>query len=103
LISGIPASQIVAIVILAIFTEVVGMLSLVFNEQRQYQGPMGKSDRALVFSSLGILLGLGLDLTAWLGYLLAGIICLQCWTIANRSIVSIRSIANRVSQWWNAR
>jgi CDP-diacylglycerol---glycerol-3-phosphate 3-phosphatidyltransferase len=103
LISGIPASQIVAIVILAIFTEVVGMLSLVFNEQRQYQGPMGKSDRALVFSSLGMLLGLGLDLNAWLGYLFAGIICLQCWTIANRSIVPIGSIANRVSQWWKAR
>jgi CDP-diacylglycerol---glycerol-3-phosphate 3-phosphatidyltransferase len=86
LIPGIAAPQIVTIVILAIITEIVGISGLAFTEQRQYQGPMGKSDRALVFGICGTLLGLGLDLTPWLSHLWHGTIFLQLWTIINRAV-----------------
>jgi CDP-diacylglycerol---glycerol-3-phosphate 3-phosphatidyltransferase len=86
LISGIAAPQIVTIVILAIITEIVGISGLTFTEKRQYQGPMGKSDRALVFGICGTLLGLGLDLTPWLSHLWHGTIFLQLWTIINRAV-----------------
>jgi CDP-diacylglycerol---glycerol-3-phosphate 3-phosphatidyltransferase len=86
LIPGIAVPQIITIVILAILTEIIGILGLAFTEQRQYQGPMGKSDRALVFGICGTLLGLGLDLTPWLSHLWHGTIFLQLWTIINRAV-----------------
>lgn len=92
LISGISAPKILIVVALAICSEIAGMLSLAIDKPRQYQGPMGKSDRALVFSTIGVLLGLGVDPHPWLEYLWLGVIGLQFWTIANRLAVPVRSI-----------
>lgn len=84
LIAGVSAPLIVGIVILAIASEMVGVLGYAIDAQRHYEGPMGKSDRALVFGALGLILGLGVAPTPWLSIFLSGVICLQIWTTINR-------------------
>lgn len=84
LIAGVSAPLIVGIVILAIASEMVGVLGYAIDAQRHYEGPMGKSDRALVFGALGLILGLGVAPNQWLSIFLSGVICLQIWTTINR-------------------
>ncbi|WP_448562301.1 CDP-alcohol phosphatidyltransferase family protein [Trichothermofontia sp.] len=90
LIPGIAAPWIVAIVVLAIVTEMAGVLVWAMGQPRSYVGPMGKSDRALVFSLIAVALGLGLGPGAWLGGVWFGVVSLQMWTIVNRVAVVCR-------------
>jgi CDP-diacylglycerol---glycerol-3-phosphate 3-phosphatidyltransferase len=60
---------------------------------RKYDGPMGKSDRAVVFSLLSILLAVGIAPGSWLNWLWAGVCGLSVWTVLNR----IRSILQEVA------
>lgn len=78
------AAWIVGIVLLASLTEMVGVLGLAIAHKRCYDGPMGKSDRALVFGIDALALGLGMPPTPWLTGIWLGVIGLQLWTIANR-------------------
>jgi CDP-diacylglycerol---glycerol-3-phosphate 3-phosphatidyltransferase len=80
LLPGIFAPGIVAIVIGALLTEFAGVL----GPQRSYAGPMGKSDRALLFGIMAILLSFGLVPTTWFALLWPIICCLEIWTIGNR-------------------
>ncbi|ELS33774.1 MULTISPECIES: CDP-alcohol phosphatidyltransferase family protein [Pseudanabaena] len=84
LIAGVSAPLIIGIVILAIASEMVGVLGYAIDAQRHYEGPMGKSDRAFVFGALGLILGLGIAPAQWLSIFLSGVICLQIWTTINR-------------------
>lgn len=63
---GVEPIWVVVAVFLAILTEIVGILGLTIGASRRYDGPMGKSDRAFYFGLVGLLLGLGLDLSAWM-------------------------------------
>jgi CDP-diacylglycerol---glycerol-3-phosphate 3-phosphatidyltransferase len=45
---------------------------------------MGKSDRALIFGTLSLAIGLGLTPAPWLTEVWVGVIGLQLWTIVNR-------------------
>src|SRR5699024_10731036 len=51
---GFPVSLILAVVILSIISEMTGVLGEVIGASRRYDGPMGKSDRAFIFSVLAI-------------------------------------------------
>jgi CDP-diacylglycerol---glycerol-3-phosphate 3-phosphatidyltransferase len=93
LISGISAPWIIIIVLCALLAEMVGILGLAIAQHRCYDGPMGKSDRALLFSILALLFGFGAAPTAWLNGLWAGILLLQLWTIVNRSRSILREAA----------
>lgn len=93
LIPGISAPSIVGIVILAIITEMVGVLGLAITQKRRYEGPMGKSDRAFVFSLAGLALGLGLEPAGWLTGIWIGVIFLQVWTIINRIQATLQEAA----------
>ena len=95
LIAGVSAPLIVGIVILAIASEMVGVLGYEIDHKRHYEGPMGKSDRALVFGVIGLALGMGIEPHQWLTFLLAGIILLQVWTITNR----IQGMLREVETW----
>ncbi|MFM7887185.1 MAG: CDP-alcohol phosphatidyltransferase family protein, partial [Pseudanabaena sp.] len=94
-IAGISAPLIVGIVILAIASEMVGVLGYGIDHKRHYEGPMGKSDRALVFGVIGLILGWGIEPTQWLTILLSGVIFLQLWTISNR----IQGMLQEVESW----
>ncbi len=95
LLSGVSAPLIVGIVILAIASEMVGVLGYEISHKRHYEGPMGKSDRAFVFGVIGLLLGLGIAPTQWLTILLSGVIFLQIWTIINRT----QGMLQEVESW----
>ena len=57
----------VLIVLLAATSEMAGVVAALIGATRRYQGPMGKSDRALVFGALGLLLGLGVPMASGSG------------------------------------
>lgn len=92
LIPGIAAPAIVTIVVLAIITEMTGVLAWAMVQRRSYAGPMGKSDRALVFALVALGLGLGLQPSAWLTGVWLGVISLQVWTIVNRVRVILQEV-----------
>lgn len=92
LIPGMAAPWIVIVVILAIVAEMTGVLGLAIAQKRQYQGPMGKSDRAFVFAIVGLYLGLGFEPQPWLTGIWMGIVVLQLWTIFNRIRATLQEV-----------
>jgi CDP-diacylglycerol--glycerol-3-phosphate 3-phosphatidyltransferase len=57
---------VVLVVLLALLAELAGVLGPTVGAERRHDGPLGKSDRALVFGVLGLAVGLGLPPQAWL-------------------------------------
>src|SRR6266446_9406107 len=78
------AADVGCVVVLAVISEFAGALGPMIGVSRRYDGPMGKSDRAVVFSALGLWLGLGGTLPDWLDGLMPLIGGLLVLTIANR-------------------
>jgi CDP-diacylglycerol--glycerol-3-phosphate 3-phosphatidyltransferase len=72
------------VVFLAVLSEFAGVLGVMVGASRRYDGPMGKSDRALVFGALGLWVGLGGALPAWLAWLLPVVAVLIAVNIVNR-------------------
>ncbi len=76
---------VVGIVVLAIVSEMAGVVGVQIGASRRYDGPMGKSDRAFVFGLLALLLGLGVPAGRWINLGLAVVALLTAVTIVNRS------------------
>ncbi|MEM1310366.1 MAG: CDP-alcohol phosphatidyltransferase family protein [Cyanobacteria bacterium P01_H01_bin.153] len=93
LVPGVAAGWIVALVVLALLTEFVGVLGLAIAHRRCYCGPFGKSDRALVFGGVGLALGLGLPLGPWQVGVWLGLLMLALLTLWNRSRTALREVA----------
>jgi CDP-diacylglycerol--glycerol-3-phosphate 3-phosphatidyltransferase len=74
-----------SVLFLALLTEFVGLLGHVTGAGRRYDGPLGKSDRAVVFGALGLLLGAGAPLAPWINTLAAALCVLLAWTCFNRA------------------
>jgi CDP-diacylglycerol--glycerol-3-phosphate 3-phosphatidyltransferase len=73
------------VIFLALLTEFVGLLGHVTGAGRRYDGPLGKSDRAVVFGGLGLLIGFGVPVQPWFAPL-SGVLCvLLVWTCLNRA------------------
>ncbi len=72
------------IIVLALLTEFTGLLGLSIGASRRYDGPMGKSDRALLFGILGGWLAVDGFLPEWMVWLQPLLIALLVWTIFNR-------------------
>ena len=85
LIPGVPAHLVVSVVVLAVISEMTGVVGVQIGASRRYDGPFGKSDRAFAFGLLALLLGLGVTPGRWVdgGLLLA--LALLVWTIFNRA------------------
>jgi CDP-diacylglycerol---glycerol-3-phosphate 3-phosphatidyltransferase len=73
-----------AVILTAAVSEYAGVLGLMVGASRRYDGPMGKSDRALVFGALGLWVGLGGALPAWTAWLMPLLFVLIVFTIVNR-------------------
>jgi len=84
LIEGVSATWIVLFVILAILTEMAGVLGALIGGVRRYDGPMGKSDRAFVFGSLSLVLGLGISPDGWFDGVMIAVTVLTAWTVLRR-------------------
>jgi CDP-diacylglycerol--glycerol-3-phosphate 3-phosphatidyltransferase len=85
LVGGVPPVAVVLIVILAVISEMTGVLAVQIGAERRYDGPMGKSDRAFAFGLLALLLGLGLAPQIWAAWLLWAVVALLLVTIFNRA------------------
>lgn len=75
------------LIFLAAVSEMAGALGPMVGAPRQYDGPMGKSDRAFLFGVLGLWLGLAGSLPGWTFWLLP----LACAAIVLNIINRIRS------------
>ncbi|MGO4810095.1 CDP-alcohol phosphatidyltransferase family protein [Cupriavidus sp. 2MCAB6] len=84
LVSPFGAGEVMVFAVLAVIVECAGLIGPLAGASRRYDGPLGKSDRALVLGALGLWVGLGLSLAYaahWLWVLLS---LLSLLTIANR-------------------
>lgn len=93
LVPGFSPSLVAGIVVLAGASELTGVLTQTLGASRRYDGPMGKSDRAFVFGSLGLALGLGAPVGVWLDGLLLLVLALLAWTIVNRARRGLAEVA----------
>ena len=74
----------VLLVLAALIGEYAGVLGPMVGASRRYDGPMGKSDRALCFGVLGAGVAGGLLPPLWINGLLALILALLLYTLYNR-------------------
>jgi CDP-diacylglycerol--glycerol-3-phosphate 3-phosphatidyltransferase len=66
---------IVAFIVLSVVNEFCGLIGKVIANDRRYDGPMGKSDRALLLGVYGILALLHISMVTVSGYIF-GVLCL---------------------------
>ncbi len=86
LMPSLPSVALLCLVVaLAVMTEMTGVLAQVIDGDRRYDGPMGKSDRAVVFSGLAILQMWGISFDQWWFVIWGAMIILLLLTILNRS------------------
>ncbi len=93
LVAGVNAVLIVLITILAVVSEMAGVVAVQIGAERRYDGPMGKSDRAFFFGFICLLLGLRIETLPWLDFLLVGVVLLLLVTIFNRSRRALALVA----------
>ncbi len=85
---------VVGAVILSILTEMIGVIGVQIGASRRYDGPLGKSDRAFLFGSMGLLLGLRVPIDRAIPYLLSAMILLSVLTILNRARHALLELKN---------
>jgi CDP-diacylglycerol--glycerol-3-phosphate 3-phosphatidyltransferase len=90
LIPALGAFWIALVILLSVVSEFAGVLGQVVGASRRYDGPMGKSDRALVFGALGLWFGLGLPFPLWTQWILVAAAVLLLVTIDNRMRAGLR-------------
>jgi CDP-diacylglycerol---glycerol-3-phosphate 3-phosphatidyltransferase len=84
LLPGVSGYLVAIIVVLSIISEFTGVLGLTVGGQRQYDGPMYKTDRGVMFSIIAVLFWFGILPAPWLDFVWIGIIGLSILTIINR-------------------
>ncbi|MGB7844453.1 MAG: CDP-alcohol phosphatidyltransferase family protein [Candidatus Acidiferrum sp.] len=97
-VQGFQPALVVLIVLLAVLSEMTGVIGAQIGATRRYDGPMGKSDRAFVFGALGLLLGLNLPIVPVVPYTLWLVLALLLLTIVNRArgaLAELRGPASR--------
>ena len=63
---GVPAELVAVLVWLALLSEFCGVVAVQIGASRRYDGPLGKSDRALLLGGIALLLGIGVPTGLWL-------------------------------------
>jgi len=89
---------VVGAVILSILTEMTGVIGVQIGASRRYDGPLGKSDRAFLFGSMGLLLGLRVPIERAIPYLLFAMILLSVLTILNRARQALLELKNTAAR-----
>ena len=83
LLPGVHAVLAVLVAVGAAVVEQAGLAALAAGSARRFDGPMGKSDRAVAYGLIGLLAGLGVA-PSWIDAVLALVAALLAWTLLNR-------------------
>lgn len=75
---------VMVVIFLSTLTEFAGVLGQTVGATRRYDGPLGKSDRAVLFGALGIFIASGGTFAAWTSWFWALVALLLLWTVVNR-------------------
>jgi CDP-diacylglycerol---glycerol-3-phosphate 3-phosphatidyltransferase len=94
-VDGVRPMLIVLVVFLATLTEMTGVVCVQIGASRRYDGPFGKSDRALAFGLIGLIVGLTGSAGAWIDWLLVTMIVLLVLTIVNRARNGLAEVTRR--------
>lgn len=92
LVPGIGAPWVVLMVLLAVISEMTGVIAVQIGASRRYEGPMGKSDRAFWVGCVSLILGFGAAPDPWVDIVLILILVLLGLTIWNRSRKALEEI-----------
>lgn len=84
------APGVVAFAIAALLVEYAGVLGVMTGGGRVYDGPFGKSDRALALGIIAALIGSGVILPAWFGWVFPLMAALSIYTMVNRIRAGLR-------------
>lgn len=82
-----PESNVLLVLVMlfcVVMTEFCGVLAQTINGLRSYAGPLGKSDRALVFGAWGLLLTIWPQFAQWNNAVWGIVSILLLWTVINR-------------------
>jgi CDP-diacylglycerol--glycerol-3-phosphate 3-phosphatidyltransferase len=82
LIPGVSPMAVMALVLLALLSEFCGVLAVMIGASRRYDGPMGKSDRALLLGAIALWFGVGGVGGLWLVVILwiaNGLLAMTCF------------------------
>jgi phosphatidylglycerophosphate synthase len=95
LVPGVEPALVVVAVVLAALTEMTGVVAVQIGAARRYDGPMGKSDRAVVLGAAGLALGLGAPAARFMTWLLAALVGLLAVTVVRRARAALGELAAR--------
>ncbi|KAF0862029.1 CDP-alcohol phosphatidyltransferase family protein [Pseudomonas sp. LD120] len=84
LLPGVSLLLVLAVSLLALFSEYAGVLGPMVGASRRYDGPMGKSDRAFILGVLATGIALGWLSALWINSVLALVAALLVYTLINR-------------------
>lgn len=96
LLPDISPTLVVIVVLFAVISEMTGVIAIQIGATRRYDGPMGKSDRAVIFGTLALLLAFGIPTGIWLNITLVIILGLLMITIINRARHALQQINTHV-------
>jgi CDP-diacylglycerol--glycerol-3-phosphate 3-phosphatidyltransferase len=91
-VAGARGEWVVLVVVAAAVSELAGVMGGVVGARRRYDGPMGKSDRALVFGVIALVLGCGVDGGLWLTLCFAVMFSLICVNVVLRIVKALREV-----------
>ena len=85
LLVGVWAPLVVMVVILGVMVEFVGVVAVQIGATRRYDGPFGKSDRAVFFGIFAWVAASGIGLDPWGNWIMGAAIVASALTIFNRA------------------
>ena len=86
------------VILVACISEMAGALGPLVGAARRYDGPMGKSDRALAFGALGLCIGLVGPLPPVFLWAMPAIALLIGWNVVNRVCRGAAAAAPRIKR-----
>jgi len=92
LLPGVHSGIVAAVIFLSLMSEFVGVLGQVVGGGRRYDGPMGKSDRAVLFGLFGLLIGFDQPILPYLDACFSVMAALLFYTVFNRGRQALRHV-----------
>jgi len=91
-IPGICPATVIAFVLLAIISEMTGVVGVQIGASRRYDGPMGKSDRAFFVGAVAVALAIGwpgTTVVTWAFVAAAVLLMVTIWNRARRALAEL--------------